>query len=38
MTDQQPPHASPFETIRHETEDGTEYWSARELAKVLGLY
>ena len=27
---------SPFEAIRHTTDDGTEYWSARELAKVLG--
>jgi len=25
-----------FESIRHETEDGGEYWSARELAKALG--
>src|SRR4051812_15769497 len=30
------PHSSPFEEIRHETEDGNEYWSARELAKILG--
>ncbi len=34
MADQQ--HVSPFEAIRRETEDGDEYWSARELAKVLG--
>ena len=27
---------SPFEAIRHESEDGQEYWSARELAVVLG--
>ena len=27
---------SAFESIRHEDEDGDEYWSARELAKVLG--
>lgn len=27
---------SPFEAIRHTTEDGAEYWSARELAKILG--
>ena len=27
---------SPFEQIRRETDDGSEYWSARELAKVLG--
>src|SRR5579863_5440352 len=25
-----------FESIRHETEEGGEYWSARELAKALG--
>ena len=28
--------ASPFDIIRHEDEDGGEYWSARELARVLG--
>jgi DNA-damage-inducible protein D len=27
--------SSPFETIRHTTDDGAEYWSARELARVL---
>ncbi len=27
---------SPFEAIRHTSEDGAEYWTARELAKVLG--
>jgi DNA-damage-inducible protein D len=27
---------SPFERIRHTTDDGEEYWSARELAKLLG--
>jgi DNA-damage-inducible protein D len=26
---------SPFEAIKHTTDEGTEYWSARELAKVL---
>jgi hypothetical protein len=26
----------PFETIRKTSEDGGEYWSARDLAKVLG--
>jgi len=31
-----PETSSPFETIRHTTDDGTEYWSARELAEVLG--
>jgi DNA-damage-inducible protein D len=35
--DQQPDtHISPFEAIRCETEDGSTYWSARELAKILG--
>ena len=34
MTDQQ--HVSPFEEIRHTTEDGGEFWSARELSVVLG--
>ncbi|HEX8994718.1 MAG TPA: hypothetical protein VF812_01670 [Ktedonobacterales bacterium] len=29
------PQASPFETIRHEDASGV-YWSARELAKLLG--
>ncbi len=29
------PAASPFEAIRHETADGAEYWSARELAPLL---
>lgn len=27
---------SPFDAIRHEDEDGAEFWSARELAKLLG--
>lgn len=27
---------SPFETIRRNAEDGSEYWSARDLAKILG--
>src|SRR5689334_8119171 len=27
--------SNPFETIRHTTDDGSEYWGARELAKVL---
>ncbi len=31
-----PHYASLFERIRLEDEDGTEYWSARDLAKVLG--
>jgi DNA-damage-inducible protein D len=32
----QTPHTSPFEAIRHEDEQGNEYWSARELYKLLG--
>ena len=35
MSDQET-SSSPFETIRHTTDDGEEYWSARELAEVLG--
>ena len=30
------PHLSPFESIRRVTEEGNEYWSARDLAKILG--
>ena len=30
------PHISPFESIRKTDEEGHEYWSARDLAKVLG--
>ena len=30
------PHTSPFEAIPKEAEDGSEYWNARELAKILG--
>ena len=30
------PHTSPFDSIRHLDEDGNEYWSARELGKILG--
>ncbi len=39
MTDEERttvPHVSPFDAIRHENEQGNEYWSARELAKLLG--
>jgi DNA-damage-inducible protein D len=39
MSDQQQPasgHVSPFESIRRSDEDGHEYWSARDLSKVLG--
>jgi DNA-damage-inducible protein D len=30
------PHSSPFDTIQHIDENGNEYWSTRELYKVLG--
>jgi DNA-damage-inducible protein D len=30
------PHISPFDGIRHEDEHGKEFWSARELYKLLG--
>src|SRR2546425_8682427 len=30
------PHVSPFESIRQESEEGIEFWSARDLAKILG--
>ena len=30
------PRLSPFDQIRHETANGGEFWSARELAEVLG--
>ncbi len=29
-------HISPFEVIRQVSDDGIEYWSARNLAKILG--
>src|SRR6266581_8034185 len=29
-------HISPFEAIREVAEDGSEYWSARDLSKILG--
>jgi len=29
-------HTSPFDSIRHTDEDSNEYWSARELYKILG--
>src|SRR6266702_3872760 len=32
----QTPHASPFDAIRKMRENGEEYWSARELYKILG--
>lgn len=36
MTDLTTPAASPFDAIRHTRDDGTEYWSARELMPLLG--
>jgi DNA-damage-inducible protein D len=30
------PHTSPFEAIRRVDEDGIEFWSARDLSKILG--
>lgn len=30
------PHISPFEVIRRVSEEGNEYWSARDLARILG--
>ena len=30
------PHVSPFESIRQESEEGIEFWSARDLAKIPG--
>lgn len=36
MSDKQSGSASsPFEAIRHTTDDGAEFWSARELSKTL---
>ncbi len=32
----EPQRISPFEAIRRENEQGNEYWSARELGKILG--
>src|SRR5579864_5138203 len=29
-------HTSPFDAIQHTNENGDEYWSARELHKILG--
>lgn len=34
--DSRVPHTSPFEAIRVVAEDGSEYWSARDLSKILG--
>lgn len=34
--DSRVPHTSPFEAIRRVAEDGGEYWSARDLSKILG--
>ena len=36
MAADQPTPANPFEAIRHETESGGEFWTARELAPLLG--
>ncbi len=39
MSDQQMPaagHVSPFESIRRTDDEGHEYWSARDLSRVLG--
>src|SRR6266566_3873567 len=36
QTLQHPDHTSPFDAIRHITDYGQEYWSARELSKLLG--
>jgi DNA-damage-inducible protein D len=33
---QDSPHVSPFDAIRKIADDGSEYWSARELYKILG--
>ena len=33
---QDSPHTSPFDAIRKVADDGSEYWSARELYKLLG--
>ena len=33
---QDSPHTSPFDAIRQVADDGSEYWSARELYKILG--
>ena len=30
------PHVSPFDAIRRVDDNGKEYWSARELGKILG--
>ena len=35
---QDSPHVSPFDAIRKIADDGSEYWSARELYKILGYY
>jgi len=33
---QEPMRTSPFDVIRHTAEDGSDFWSARELYKTLG--
>ena len=36
MSDDIPSHISPFEQIRRLSDDGHEYWSARDFMVVLG--
>lgn len=36
MGNQEQRHISPFEAMRHERDNGNEFWSARELYKLLG--
>jgi DNA-damage-inducible protein D len=36
MNDKQEQHLSPFDAIQQTTEEGGEYWSARDLSKLLG--
>ena len=36
MDNQEQCHISPFEAMRHESANGNEFWSARELYKLLG--
>lgn len=35
MSKEQEPYISPFEAVRKETEEGIEYWTARDLARIL---
>lgn len=36
MSENSPQRVSPFDAIRHVDDAGNEYWSARDLAKLLG--